>query len=136
MKRLLLLLLLAVLPTLYAGSTPATQEKALNPFLWQVQTRLGYPDLWIDLKVKKAAEMKEPGVWGDEYCDNAGCHIEVLAAENYPPNFPKSKIREHQRATVLHECLHILFTSNGVPDDFQDKLIGLMLPLLQGKALK
>lgn len=135
MKRFLAVtaLLLAGMVPLHATPTPAAQTKALYKTLWQVQKQAGLEDTWISVDVLPEAQMREKGAWGLVYADDKGFHIQVLAAQDYPKDFPPKEIAKQQRRVISHEVMHIIFTAHNMPDQSQDEFIGAVLPMLNVK---
>lgn len=66
--------------------------------------------------------------WGDLYEGPHGFMVEIIAKEDMPPYWTDAQKRAWQRDVVQHEVLHIVLTEQGVPQDFQDKLIYRLLP--------
>lgn len=128
MKQLFIILLFPVL--LIAGSLDQ-QTARLSKILWENQKQFKLTEIWVDVKVKHSKDMKCTYCWGDEYNDESGSHIEVMAKEDFPPSFPQGKRDKFQNEILQHEVLHIVMTRLGVPDQAQDGIIEGLRPAMQ-----
>ena len=124
----ILLLSLTLPARLYAAPDDVA---ALQAYLWKLEKQFDLTSVAIDLHILPRTQMYEKnGVWGDCWYDNAGSHIEVMAARDFPNSYPRSEIGKMQQRILQHELMHLAMIHAGIPNEIQDAVIELLQPRL------
>lgn len=132
MKKLLALLVCSM-GLGVAGDTLATQTARLQKVLWTDQKLFGLHENYIDVQVRRLKDMKCGGIcWGDGYSDEHGSHIEITAVEDFPASYPVGLRKQMQNKIVMHEVLHFVLHTAGVPPDVEDGVIFAVIPGMKG----
>lgn len=119
----------AFLPTVHIPESLSAQRWRLQQVLARDQKLFHLEQYATDLEVRHSGQFHSgEEVWGDLYEGQHGFIIEILALEDMPSYWTDEQRKAWQRDVVQHEVLHIVLSEQGVPEDFQDKLIYRLLP--------
>ena len=130
MFRLIALALALLFPT-FAADTIPQQQARLNKVLFRVQRQFGLEDWQILMEVKRQADAREKGVWGDCWVDDDGAHVESVALQDYAASRPPRAARKFQNNVLQHEMMHLLLTREGMPHEAQDLAIRTLQPFMK-----
>lgn len=123
------LLILFLVPAHSASLPPLeTQQKRAEQVLWYEQKVFGLDQVFTTIVVLRSKDMKAKDAWGSMTITPGGPVIEIMALQDYQPGLTIKELKHQQDEIVIHELLHVLLTSIGVPQNFQDAIIESVRP--------
>jgi hypothetical protein len=114
-------------------SNPSTEDQTarLNQSLWKIQGQFNAREYDFQVKAARVWEMEAQGCHNDWGCSNLEtAQIYIRDVRDMPQSMPWGKREAFQDTVLQHEVMHFVLSADGVPPDFQDKLIHTLQPAL------